>query len=688
MADLKDRFRAADAVTAPDLWSDIRERTPGSRVPQPRPYAPLVVGLAIATAGIILAVSVFTDRGPGVRPAGPPPNGPIAFSAFTTAQGGPRREAIFLLTSAAKVRQITPAIGLADPAWSPDGTRIAVTTGTDRHQGGIGVMNADGRHRLTIVRGAFLGQPSWSPDGSRIAFVDGHDIDTIDAAGGTPRTIASFPRQGLTESPAWSPDGVTIALARQQVFEGIPPRTCPSASQGFGIVTVSAHGSGLTQLTRNLCDSNPVWSPDGKEIAFARTAPNSEWSRIMIMGADGSALHAVASCTGPRAPAECRVDDLSWSPDGRQLAFVRAGAIYTMNATGGEANRVAIPPGLEVTAASWGPAAVPTTPQPTPSPTATQGGGTTAQTLVRLPGVPFRMVGTGDAVYVLTQSQSGSTSRLVRYGLRSPRRLTISEPMRQATGLAVGYGSVWVSGSGLPGVSDTGLGNVVYRLDPTTLKPQGSMVLPASAGNLAVGPTGVWVGAGDAVYLLNRSDGRMVHSVSLPMKAGDLAVGPQDRLYVDTYAANGDGPGPIVELDATTGRLLATGPTANGVSWTGLSPVSQGVWASIATGLLGRVVLLRAGDLHEIAHVGSSGQPDFAGTNGVRAWAVGGVLWVGDPVGRYACADPSTGVRRARPAFRYGGVTEAAGGVYAVFLSPSGEVGGLTQITPGPDCLG
>src|SRR5438132_5851358 len=171
MADLKERFRAADAVTAPDLWPDIRERTPGPRAPQPRPYAPLVVGLAIATAGIIVAVSVFTDRGPGVRPAGPRPNGPIAFSAFTTAQGGSKREAIFLLTPAGKVRQITPTIGLSDPAWSPDGTRIAVTTGSDRHQGGIGVMNADGTHLRTIVTStSLIGQPTWSPDGAEIAF--------------------------------------------------------------------------------------------------------------------------------------------------------------------------------------------------------------------------------------------------------------------------------------------------------------------------------------------------------------------------------------------------------------------------------------------------------------------------------------------------------------------------------------
>src|SRR5437879_7909733 len=177
MADLRERFHAADAVTAPDLWPDIRERTRGPRLPQPRPYAPLIVGLAIATAGIIVAVSVFTDHRPGVRPAGPRPNGLIAFSASSSSPGVPRREAIFLLTPAGEVRQITRASGLSDPAWSVDGTRIAVTLGRDRRTGGIGVMNADGTHLHGIVAStAQIGQPTWSPDGSHIAYARLHDI--------------------------------------------------------------------------------------------------------------------------------------------------------------------------------------------------------------------------------------------------------------------------------------------------------------------------------------------------------------------------------------------------------------------------------------------------------------------------------------------------------------------------------
>jgi Tol biopolymer transport system component len=690
MADLKERFRAADAMTAPDLWPDIRERIPGPRVPQSRPYAPLIVGLAIATAGIILAVSVFTDRGPGVRPAGPHPNGLIAFSASSTSPGLPRREAIFLLTPAGDIRRITRAIGLSDPSWSADATRIAVTLGRDRRTGGIGVMNADGTHLHDIVTGtALIGQPTWSPDDSHIAYARLHDIEVIDAAGGDPRVLSSY-SAAVALSPAWSPDGSAVVYVRHLIYPGPSGPYCPSGSKDAGIVAVGLQGSLAQRLTTNNCDSSPVWSPDGQQIAFARTAPDSEWSRIMVMRADGSTPHVVASCAGPRIPDKCGVADLSWSPDGKQIAFVRAGSIYTVNASGGEPHRLQTPAGLVITSLSWGSATASATPQRTASPAATQGstGTTTAQGLVRLLGFVSRVVGTSDAVYLLEATDpQGKSMHVIRYDVKK-RSLTTGEPIRGAVDLAVSSGSLWVSGGGDRAAYGTGGGDVVYRLNPVTLQVEGSVRLAAPAGRMAAGSAGLWVGAGKAVYLIDPSSGRVTRSVALPEVAGDLAVGPSNRLYVDTHAVGSPDPGPIVELDATTGRLLATGPAADGVSWTGLSPVSQGVWASIATGLLGKAVLLRGSDLHEIAHVGSNGQPDFAGTNGVRAWAVGGVLWVGDPAGRYACADPSTGARRARLGFRYGGVTEAGGGVYAVFLSPSGEVGGLMQITPRPDCLG
>jgi len=67
------------------------------------------------------------------------------------------------------------------------------------------------------------------------------------------------------------------------------------ARAGVGILSMNVDGTGLRRLTTNGRDSYPTWSPDGKQIAFVR-AFKTGW-KLHVMSSAGAAEHAI-----PKAP--------------------------------------------------------------------------------------------------------------------------------------------------------------------------------------------------------------------------------------------------------------------------------------------------------------------------------------------------------------------------------------------------
>jgi Tol biopolymer transport system component len=175
------------------------------------------------------------------------------------------------------------ALGVAEdagPAWSPDGRTI---TFTNVHEAAVYVMRPDGAGRRVLARVSGADHAccaAWSPNGRRIAFLVDGDIWVMSADGTRPRRVDS---SGTSGSFTWSPDGRKIAFSIRE--RGLPPRIRHGDSE---VYVVNADGTGLRNLTDSddAYDEDPVWSPDGRAIAF--TSDRDGNVEIYVMDADGS----------------------------------------------------------------------------------------------------------------------------------------------------------------------------------------------------------------------------------------------------------------------------------------------------------------------------------------------------------------------------------------------------------------
>ncbi|HEU5066508.1 MAG TPA: hypothetical protein VFT86_11665 [Gaiellaceae bacterium] len=224
----------------------------------------------------------------------------------------------------------------SDPAWSPDGRKIAFVGMADDGNTDVYVVGADGLGRKRLTRHPGVdGNPAWSPDGRKIAFTRGVGrccaetyIYVMNADGSRQRRLA---RGHVHFSVAWSPDGQKMLFERPNPRHPAPPVPGDFTED---LHVMNADGSGQRRLTRNpATDRDPVWSPDGRRIAFSRG--RQAW----VMNPDGSGKRSLTPAGWYSAESQ------DWSRDGRKIAFMGRPStpppwIFVMNADGSERRRL------------------------------------------------------------------------------------------------------------------------------------------------------------------------------------------------------------------------------------------------------------------------------------------------------------------------------------------------------------
>ncbi|MFL5894830.1 MAG: TolB family protein [Thermoleophilaceae bacterium] len=242
--------------------------------------------------------------------------------AFTTYRGDRGRPHIAVVWPSGKHRRVvTHGSAEDEPTWSPLGSALLFRAlpGTK-----IGLLRR-GRSRILHLGLPFVGGPEWLPSG-RIAFESFtpgvYDGEEIDRRGFTARLDGSHRRRVPEEPlPVWSPDGNRIAFLA-------PVSSFPCNS----LWVARSDGSHRRLVVRAVRRSYycfpvdaPDWSPDSRELAFVRTAegPPTEGfdvgltADIYTVRADGKRLRRVTH----EGALYTTFLNPAWSPDGRLIAY-------------------------------------------------------------------------------------------------------------------------------------------------------------------------------------------------------------------------------------------------------------------------------------------------------------------------------------------------------------------------------
>jgi dipeptidyl aminopeptidase/acylaminoacyl peptidase len=247
-----------------------------------------------------------------------------------------------------------------DPQCSPDGQWVAYTVSTidakeDKSSGHVWMIGYDGKADRQVTSSTDSeSSPRWSPDGKYLSFTSsrpgkakGSQVWLLPRAGGEAMQLTDL--KGRLQGYEWSPDSTKLALVIGDPDpDADPPGDAPAKPKTPKPIVIDRYKykqdvqgyllSGrhsfiylfdiatkkLDRLTtqKTADEAGPVWSPDGKEIAFTSNhdadADRNPEAQVFVAEAKPGVTERALTKNDTRA-GRSRVE---WSPDGKWIAFL------------------------------------------------------------------------------------------------------------------------------------------------------------------------------------------------------------------------------------------------------------------------------------------------------------------------------------------------------------------------------